>query len=82
MLHMYTIKTPNYDYFQEKSENAYEETEKSNIPNVDTTYHFLEWYESLCDSHLKSDDTPYEAYHKQLDDRRNECVALTNQVFY
>ncbi|KAJ8735330.1 hypothetical protein PYW07_006950 [Mythimna separata] len=64
----------------EKPENDDEELEKSNIPPVDTTYDFLEWYESLCDSNIKSDDTPYEAYHKQLDDRRNECVSLTNQI--
>ncbi|XP_063899567.1 conserved oligomeric Golgi complex subunit 3 [Helicoverpa armigera] len=57
-----------------------DETEKNNIPSVDTTYDFLEWYESLCDGNLKADDKPYEAYHKQLDDRRNECVALTDQI--
>ncbi|XP_050555141.1 conserved oligomeric Golgi complex subunit 3 isoform X2 [Spodoptera frugiperda] len=62
----------------EKIDN--EESDKSNIPTVDTTYDFLEWYESLCDNNLKTDDAPYEAYHKQLDDRRNECVALTNQI--
>ncbi|CAH1639497.1 unnamed protein product [Spodoptera littoralis] len=60
--------------------NVDEEFDKSNMPTVDTTYDFLEWYESLCDNNLKTDDAPYEAYHKQLDDRRNECVALTNQI--
>ncbi|KAF9423233.1 hypothetical protein HW555_001302 [Spodoptera exigua] len=63
-----------------KDNNDNEELDKNNIPSVDTTYDFLEWYESLCDSNLKTDDAPYEAYHKQLDDRRNECVALTNQI--
>lgn len=47
---------------------------------MDTTYDFLDWYESLYDTSLKADDGPYEAYYKQLDERRNECVALTNQV--
>ncbi|XP_026731351.1 conserved oligomeric Golgi complex subunit 3 isoform X2 [Trichoplusia ni] len=56
-----------------------EEVERA-MPPVDTTYDFLEWYESLCDGNLKADDTPYEAYHKQLSDRRNECVALTDQI--
>ncbi|KAH9631562.1 hypothetical protein HF086_004723 [Spodoptera exigua] len=63
-----------------KDNNDNEELDKNNIPTVDTTYDFLEWYESLCDSNLRTDDAPYEAYHKQLDDRRNECVALTNQI--
>lgn len=50
------------------------------MPCVDTTYDFLEWYESLCDINVKADDGPYEAYYKQLEDRRNECVSLTDQV--
>lgn len=50
------------------------------MPSVDTTCDFLEWYESLCDSNVKAGDGPYEAYYKQLEDRRNECVSLTDQV--
>lgn len=50
------------------------------MPSVDTTYDFLEWYESLCDTNVKADDGPYEAYYKQLEDRRNECVSLNDQV--
>ncbi|KOB76913.1 Uncharacterized protein OBRU01_05183 [Operophtera brumata] len=59
--------------------NTSEEAEKI-MPSVDNTYDFLEWYESLCDSNVKADDGPYEAYYKQLEDRRNECVSLTDQI--
>ncbi|XP_075992923.1 conserved oligomeric Golgi complex subunit 3 [Anticarsia gemmatalis] len=63
-----------------KSVSKDADIESSTIPAVDTTYDFLDWYEGLCDSNLKADDTPYEAYYKQLEDRRNECVALTDQI--
>ncbi|XP_053613207.1 conserved oligomeric Golgi complex subunit 3 [Plodia interpunctella] len=57
-----------------------EPLDKSTIPSVDSTYDFLEWYESLCESSVRINDAPYEAYYKQLEDRRNECVSLTNQI--
>lgn len=50
------------------------------MPPIGNTYAFLEWYESLSASTVKSSDAPYEAYYKQLEDRRNECVALSDQV--
>ncbi|GBP13312.1 Conserved oligomeric Golgi complex subunit 3 [Eumeta japonica] len=49
------------------------------MPSVDTTFEFLEWYENLCKCDEKVVDTPYEAYYKQLEDRREECVSLMNQ---
>ncbi|XP_026319834.1 conserved oligomeric Golgi complex subunit 3 [Hyposmocoma kahamanoa] len=57
-----------------------EERSPTSIPPVDSTYDFLEWYEKLCESSIKANDGPYEAYYKQLEERRNECVALTNQI--
>ncbi|XP_013188759.2 conserved oligomeric Golgi complex subunit 3 [Amyelois transitella] len=57
-----------------------ESTILSSIPKVDTTYDFLEWYESLSESLVNADDAPYETYYKQLEDRRNECVSLTDQI--
>ncbi|XP_049873257.1 conserved oligomeric Golgi complex subunit 3 [Pectinophora gossypiella] len=50
------------------------------VLSVDTTYDFLDWYENLYETSQKADDAPYEAYYKQLEDRRNECVSLTNQI--
>lgn len=50
------------------------------IPPIETTFDFLEWYESLLQNNVKSEDVQYEAYHKQLEDRRNECVSLMNQI--
>ncbi|XP_052748797.1 conserved oligomeric Golgi complex subunit 3 [Galleria mellonella] len=54
--------------------------ENALVPSVDTTYEFLEWYESLCNNTIKADDAPYETYYKQLEERRNECVSLTDQI--
>ncbi|KAM3959001.1 conserved oligomeric Golgi complex subunit 3 [Aphomia sociella] len=59
---------------------VHEETEKSFIPSVDTTYEFLQWYDNIYDSTIKADDAPYEAYYKQLEDRKNECISLTDQI--
>ncbi|KAI8438134.1 hypothetical protein MSG28_010762 [Choristoneura fumiferana] len=57
-----------------------EESDKYSLPQMETTYDFLEWYESLCESNVEAADAPYKAYYKQLEDRRNECVALTDQI--
>ncbi|KAI5631800.1 sec34-like family domain-containing protein [Phthorimaea operculella] len=57
-----------------------EDKDKSAIPPVETTYDFLDWYEHLCEDSLKANDAPYEAYYKQLEDRRNECNSLTDQI--
>ncbi|KAL0851495.1 hypothetical protein ABMA28_007287 [Loxostege sticticalis] len=54
--------------------------ECSPIPPVDSTFDFLDWYEDLCEKNIKADDSPYEAYYRQLEDRRNECVSLNNQI--
>ncbi|CAG9117887.1 unnamed protein product [Plutella xylostella] len=56
------------------------ETDNSGVPQVATTFDFLDWYESLCQSSIKVNDAPYEAYYKQLEDRKEECVALMNQI--
>ncbi|RVE50651.1 hypothetical protein evm_004683 [Chilo suppressalis] len=53
---------------------------ESIIPPVDSTHDFLAWYDSICETNIKADDSPYEAYYKQLEDRRNECISLTNQI--
>lgn len=45
-------------------------------------YDFLEFYNSLSEQNVKTADAPYEAYYKQLEDRRNECVSLTDEVWY
>ncbi|XP_045457050.1 conserved oligomeric Golgi complex subunit 3 [Melitaea cinxia] len=50
------------------------------IAPVETAYDFLNWYETLNEQNLKRNDALYEDYYKQLEDRRNECVALTNQI--
>ncbi|XP_063617041.1 conserved oligomeric Golgi complex subunit 3 [Cydia splendana] len=60
--------------------SAAEDVDKNAVPPVDTTYDFLEWYERLSESNVEEADAPYKAYYKQLEDRRNECVALTNQI--
>ncbi|XP_037298630.1 conserved oligomeric Golgi complex subunit 3 [Manduca sexta] len=65
---------------EEKTGNVTVNTDNNVLPPVDNTYDFLEWYESLCSNNLKADDTPYEAYYKQLEDRRNECDALTDRI--
>lgn len=55
-------------------------TTTDEIPKLDTTYEFLDWYDQLNEQDVKKHDEPYEAYYRQLEERRNECVALTNQV--
>lgn len=50
------------------------------MPEIENTFEFLDWYEQLNETSVKADDAPYEAYYKQLEDRRNECVSLTDQV--
>ncbi|XP_072946658.1 conserved oligomeric Golgi complex subunit 3 [Epargyreus clarus] len=66
----------------ESEQDAVEKVENESdlVPSVETTYDFLDWYESLHENSAKADDAPYEAYYKQLEDRRNECVALNNQI--
>lgn len=67
--------------FFSKAQSSPEEDKSATVmPPVDSMCDFLEWYESLCEISIRADDGPYEAYYKQLEDRRNECVALTNQV--
>ncbi|CAB3239694.1 unnamed protein product [Arctia plantaginis] len=68
------------DLDHEKSQTEDEEIESSEIPKVDSTYDFLNWYETLSDTNLKADDNLYETYYKQLEERRNECVALNDQI--
>ncbi|XP_038208025.1 conserved oligomeric Golgi complex subunit 3 [Zerene cesonia] len=58
------------------SENA----DTTNVPQVNTMYDFLEFYENLSEQSIKAGDAPYEAYYKQLEDRKNECVSLTDQI--
>ncbi|XP_039754457.1 conserved oligomeric Golgi complex subunit 3 isoform X2 [Pararge aegeria] len=55
-------------------------TDADEIPKVDSTYEFLDWYDRLNEQDVKKYDEPYEAYYKQLEDRRNECVALNSQI--
>ncbi|CAH2236217.1 jg22028 [Pararge aegeria aegeria] len=55
-------------------------TDADEIPKVDSTYEFLDWYDRLNEQDVKTYDEPYEAYYKQLEDRRNECVALNSQI--
>ncbi|CAH0724595.1 unnamed protein product, partial [Brenthis ino] len=50
------------------------------IPPIETTFEFLDWYERLNEQNIKKLDEPYEAYYKQLEDRRNECVSLNDQI--
>ncbi|XP_037866759.1 conserved oligomeric Golgi complex subunit 3 [Bombyx mori] len=57
-----------------------ETVDQKSIPSVDTTYDFLEWYERLCDDNMKTEDVPYQCYYKQLEDRRNECISLNEQI--
>ncbi|XP_050343086.1 conserved oligomeric Golgi complex subunit 3 [Nymphalis io] len=54
--------------------------DNEDIAPIETVYDFLNWHESLNEQNIKKNDAPYEAYYKQLEDRRNECVALTNQI--
>ncbi|KAJ2940633.1 hypothetical protein O0L34_g14741 [Tuta absoluta] len=63
-----------------KQSQETEDKDKSAIPPVETTYDFLDWYEHLCEESLRTNDAPYEAYYKQLEDRRNECNSLTDQI--
>lgn len=71
------------DVLQDKSlEESSKPPESSPIPPVDSTFDFLDWYEDLCEKNIKADDSPYEAYYRQLEDRRNECVSLNNQVCF
>ncbi|XP_028166601.1 conserved oligomeric Golgi complex subunit 3 isoform X2 [Ostrinia furnacalis] len=62
------------------ADESNKQTENTPIPPVDKTFDFLDWYESLCEKTIKADDSPYEAYYRQLEDRRNECVSLNNQI--
>lgn len=68
------------DSGDDKIQTEIKETPEATIPTVDTTFDFLNWYESLCDTNLKAHDTPYEAYSKQIEERRNECIALSDQI--
>ncbi|XP_032529031.2 conserved oligomeric Golgi complex subunit 3 [Danaus plexippus] len=52
----------------------------SNVPQIETTFDFLNWYDKLNEESLNANDEPYLAYQKQLEDRRNECIALTDQI--
>lgn len=63
-----------------KPETNNEEKSTDPAPSVETTFEFLDWYDSLCESNVKSDDAPFEAYYKQLEDRKSECVSLNNQI--
>lgn len=65
---------------QENGPIEKETVDQKSIPSVDTTYDFLEWYERLCDDNMKTEDVPYQCYYKQLEDRRNECISLNEQV--
>ncbi|CAH3965510.1 unnamed protein product [Pieris brassicae] len=53
---------------------------KSDVPELNTVYDFLDFYNSLSEENAKANDGPYEAYYKQLEDRRNECVSLTDEI--
>ncbi|CAH2050018.1 unnamed protein product, partial [Iphiclides podalirius] len=50
------------------------------IPTVDKTIDFLDWYDHLYENSVKAADAPYEEYYKQLEERRDECISLTNQI--
>ncbi|XP_046966981.1 conserved oligomeric Golgi complex subunit 3 [Vanessa cardui] len=63
---------------EEIKETPVEDSE--DIAPIDSVYDFLNWYETLNEQNIKKNDAPYEAYYKQLEERRNECVALTNQI--
>ncbi|XP_014366007.2 conserved oligomeric Golgi complex subunit 3 isoform X3 [Papilio machaon] len=65
---------------QEKAEVCSENVPEDTMPEIDNTFEFLDWYEQLNETGVKADDAPFEAYYKQLEDRRNECVSLTNQI--
>ncbi|XP_068626505.1 conserved oligomeric Golgi complex subunit 3 [Battus philenor] len=65
---------------QENTEHSSTETEDISVPVVETTFDFLEWYEQLNENSAKADDAPYDDYYKQLEERRNECVSLTDQI--
>ncbi|CAK1601703.1 unnamed protein product [Parnassius mnemosyne] len=71
-------KTP--DSGDDKTEVSVKAEGDTSIPLIDSTFDFLEWYEHLYENSIKADDAPYETYYKQLEERRNECVSLTNQI--
>ncbi|CAG4986238.1 unnamed protein product [Parnassius apollo] len=68
------------DSGDDKTEVSIKAEGDTSIPSIDTTFDFLEWYEHLYENSIKADDAPYETYYKQLEERRNECVSLTNQI--
>ncbi|XP_045511546.1 conserved oligomeric Golgi complex subunit 3 [Colias croceus] len=57
-----------------------ETSDTTNVLQVNTMYDFLEFYENLSEQSIKASDAPYEAYYKQLEERKNECVNLTDQI--
>ncbi|VVC91161.1 unnamed protein product [Leptidea sinapis] len=69
---------------QSSDDDIEEEPQKhdtiTDIPHVNTTYDFLDWYETLSEQNMKTNDIPYEEYYKQLADRRDECNSLTDQI--
>lgn len=50
------------------------------VNDIESTQEFLEWYEGLEQSLLMGEDTPYLSYWKQLEERKNECDTLLQQV--
>ncbi|KAL4713838.1 hypothetical protein ACJJTC_015492 [Scirpophaga incertulas] len=65
---------------EEKANDIEDMFTNTQIQSVNTTCEFLNWYESLCEDTIKAQDAPYEAYYKHLEDRKNECISLNNQV--
>ncbi|CAK1544455.1 unnamed protein product [Leptosia nina] len=64
------------ELYEKEEENVVE----SDSPNINTVYDFLDFYNNLNEQNLKVNDCLYEAYYKQLEDRKNECASLTDQI--
>ncbi|XP_041975634.1 conserved oligomeric Golgi complex subunit 3 [Aricia agestis] len=69
-----------YPSKSEEESQHYDNDSTDNIPEINTTYDFLNWYENLNETNLKTLDAPYEDYYKQLEARRDECISLNNQI--
>ncbi|XP_077287311.1 conserved oligomeric Golgi complex subunit 3 [Arctopsyche grandis] len=75
-----------YSHYQDSSERKTSDTiepaslKKSTDIDVESTQQFLQWYDELECGASKGDDSLYLDYYKQLEERKNECGILLQQV--